>query len=89
VLHGRRTSLTLWFWGAYLVATHRGVSSSHLQVDLEEFVFRFSRRSSPMAAFEAPAPVRNLHSPTTYEQIPGGIRQRPESTDMQLTTKSR
>jgi hypothetical protein len=35
VLHGTRTPLKLWFWGAYLVATHTpGISAAQLQRQL-------------------------------------------------------
>lgn len=38
---------------AWLLGTHHGVSSKHLQAYLNEYVFRFNRRFSPMAAFNS------------------------------------
>jgi hypothetical protein len=50
-------------------ASTAGVSRDHLQVYLDEFVFRFNRRGSPMAAFQTLLGLGTVHSPTTYEQI--------------------
>jgi transposase-like protein len=63
-LHRAVSNLKSWLRG-----THRSVSSDHLQVYLDEFVFRFNRRGSPMAAFQSLLGLGALHSPTTYEQI--------------------
>ncbi len=38
---------------SWLRGTHRGVSGEHLQVYLDEYAFRFNRRRTPMAAFQA------------------------------------
>ena len=38
---------------AWLLGTHHGVSSTHLQSYLNEFVFRFNRRFWPMVAFDS------------------------------------
>ncbi len=38
---------------AWLLGTHHGVSSAHLQGYLNEFVFRFNRRFWPMVGFES------------------------------------
>jgi len=38
---------------AWLIGTHHGVSSKHLQAYLNEFVFRYNRRGNPQAAFLA------------------------------------
>ncbi|MDH3772091.1 MAG: transposase, partial [Nitrospirota bacterium] len=49
--------------------THHGVAPKYLQSYLEELVFRFNRRNTPMAAFQTllgistrktPLPLRNL-----------------------------
>jgi hypothetical protein len=45
-VHRVFTHLKTWLWG-----THRGVSRKHLPHYLNEFVFRFNRRRTPMAAF--------------------------------------
>jgi transposase-like protein len=63
-LHRAVSNLKSWLRG-----THRGVSSDHLQVYLDEFVFRFNRRGSPMAAFQTLLGLGALHSPTTYDEI--------------------
>ena len=54
---------------AWLNGTHHGVEPKYLQRYLDEFVFRFNRRNTPMAAFQtllgistkkAPLPLRDL-----------------------------
>ncbi len=36
ILHGSKLSLTVWFWAAYLMATHsNGISATQLQVQLD------------------------------------------------------
>jgi transposase-like protein len=54
---------------AWLNGTHHGVEPRYLQRYLDEFVFRFNRRNTPMAAFQtllgistqkAPLPLRDL-----------------------------
>jgi hypothetical protein len=54
---------------AWLHGTHRDVSREHLQVYLDEFVFRHNRRRTPMAAFQTLLGLGTLHPPTTYQQI--------------------
>ena len=44
----------------WLQGTHRGVSKEHLQVYLDEYVFRFNRRRTPMAAFQTLRPVAQV-----------------------------
>jgi len=50
-------------------ATHHGIEPRHLQRYVDEFVFRFNRRKTPMAAYQtllgistqtAPLPLRDL-----------------------------
>ncbi|HEY6397672.1 MAG TPA: IS1595 family transposase [Solirubrobacteraceae bacterium] len=53
----------------WLAGTHHGTSAKHLQVYLDEFVFRHNRRRVPMAAFQTLLGLGSLHSPTTYRQI--------------------
>jgi transposase-like protein len=62
--HRASANLKTWLQG-----THRGVSADHLQVYLDEFVFRHNRRRTPMAAFQTLLGLGALHSPTTYRQI--------------------
>jgi len=54
---------------AWLHGTHRGVGDPHLQVYLDEYVFRHNRRRTPMAAFQTLLGLGALHPPTTYDQI--------------------
>lgn len=54
---------------AWLHGTHRSVSSEHLQVYLDEFVFRYNRRGTPMAAFQTLLGLESHQAPTTYRQI--------------------
>src|ERR1035437_5493406 len=62
--HRAASNLKTWLHG-----THRGVSPEHLQVYLDEFVFRHSRRRTPMAAFQTLLGLGATHQPTTYRQI--------------------
>jgi len=56
----------------WLIGTHHGVSRDHLQVYLDEFVFRYNRRKQPMAAFQTLLGLGTGRAPTTYERIQGG-----------------
>jgi transposase-like protein len=62
--HRAVSNLKTWLQG-----THRGVSPEHLQVYLDEFVFRHNRRRTPMAAFQTLLGLGALHPPTTYREI--------------------
>jgi hypothetical protein len=53
----------------WLLGTHHGVGSAHLQVYLDEFTFRFNRRRTPMAAFQTLLGLATLHGPTTYNRL--------------------
>jgi hypothetical protein len=52
------------------------VSKEHLQVYLDEYVFRFNRRRTPMAAFQTLLGLGGQQQAATYRQIyaegPGG-----------------
>ena len=50
---------------AWLHGTHRGVSTEHLPVYLDEFVFRHNRRRTPLAAFQTLLGLSTVHAPTT------------------------
>ena len=63
-VHRVISNLKTWLQG-----THRGVSKEHLQVYLDEYVFRFNRRRTPMAAFQTLLGLGGQQSPTTYRQI--------------------
>ena len=53
----------------WLRGTHHGVGHKHLQAYLDEFVFRFNRRRTPMAAFQTLLGFGALRGPTTYNQL--------------------
>jgi transposase-like protein len=56
----------------WLAGTHHGVGRAHLPQYLDEFVFRFNRRRTPMAAFQSLLGLTGLHAPTTYHQLYAG-----------------
>jgi transposase-like protein len=74
-LHRAVSNLKSWLRG-----THRGVSSDHLQVYLDEFVFRFNRRGRPMAAFQTLLGLGACTQPPPTSRSRGEIRRRPEPT---------
>ena len=62
--HRALSNLKTWLQG-----THHGVSPQHLQVYLDEFVFRHNRRRTPMAGFQTLLGL--THEPITYRDIIG------------------
>ena len=62
--HRASSNLKTWLQG-----THRGVSPDHLQVYLDEFVFRHNRRRTPLAAFQTLLGLAGTHEPSTYREI--------------------
>lgn len=56
----------------WLEGTYRGVSERQLQAYLDEFVFRFNRRRTPMAAFQTLLGIGAKLPPTTYREIKTG-----------------
>jgi hypothetical protein len=62
--HRARSNLKTWLQG-----THRGVSPQHLQVYLDEFVFRHNRRRTPLAGFQTLLGLGAAHEPSTYREI--------------------
>ena len=56
----------------WLQGTHRGVSGEQLQVYLDEFVYRFNRRRTPMAAFQTLLGLGSQRGSATYEEITSG-----------------
>jgi transposase-like protein len=56
----------------WLAGTHHGIGREHASSYLDEFVFRFNRRRTPMAAFQSLLGLAALHGPTTYKQLYGG-----------------
>ena len=55
----------------WLRGTHHGVSGKHLQAYLDEFVFRFNRRRTPMAAFQTLLGLGSQHTSPTYRALVG------------------
>jgi hypothetical protein len=53
----------------WLRGTHHGVSGKHLQAYLDEFVFRFNRRRTPMAAFQSLLGLGSHERGTTYAEL--------------------
>lgn len=53
----------------WLTGTHHGVGRKHLPHYLNEFVFRFNRRRTPMAAFQTLLGLAGQHTPTTYKML--------------------
>ncbi|HWC11663.1 MAG TPA: IS1595 family transposase, partial [Acidimicrobiales bacterium] len=65
--HRAVSNLKAWMHG-----THRGVGDPHLEVYLDEYVFRHNRRRAPMAAFQTLLGLGAQRPPTTYDQITRG-----------------
>ena len=55
----------------WLRGTHHGVGAKHIQVYPDEFVFRFNRRRTPMAAFQSLLGLTAAHGPTTLKMLYG------------------
>ena len=56
----------------WLIGTYHGVGRHHLQVYLDEFVFRHNRRKTPMAAFQTLLGLGTSRGPTPGSLIRGG-----------------
>ena len=67
--HVHRVFSNLKTW---LAGTHHGVGRQHVGAYLDEFVFRFNRRRTPMAAFQSLLGLTALHPPTTYRMLYAG-----------------
>jgi transposase-like protein len=63
-VHRTFSNLKTWLKG-----THHGVSSKHLPHYVNEYVFRFNRRRTPMAAFQSLLGLTAQHTPTTYKML--------------------
>jgi hypothetical protein len=61
----------------WLQGTHHGVSQTHLQAYLNEYVFRFNRRFYPMTAFNSVLGISARTVPPTYESLYSGEWQHP------------
>ncbi|WP_028278375.1 IS1595 family transposase [Arthrobacter sp. H5] len=67
---------------SWLRGTHRGVSAEHLQVYLDEFIFRYNRRRTPMAAFQTLLGLSSQHKPTTRAEI---VAEGPQAVKTKLS----
>ena len=63
-VHRAFSNLKTWLKG-----THHGVSAKHLPHYVDEFVFRFNRRRTPMAAFQSLLGLTTQYTPTTYKML--------------------
>src|SRR5919202_2733128 len=63
-VHRTFSNLKTWLRG-----THHGVSGRHLPSYVDEFVFRFNRRRTPMAAFQSLLGLSARHAPTTHKML--------------------
>jgi transposase-like protein len=63
-VHRTFSNLKTWLQG-----THHGVSAKHLPSYVDEFVFRFNRRHTPMAAFQSLLGLSSRHAPTTHKML--------------------
>jgi hypothetical protein len=63
-VHRTFSNLKTWLQG-----THHGVSAKHLPHYVDEFVFRFNRRRTPMAAFQSLLGLSSRHPPTTHKML--------------------
>src|SRR6266446_553041 len=54
---------------AWLNGTHHGVDPKYLQSYLDEFVFRFNRRNTPMAAFQTLLGISTQKPPLTLPEL--------------------
>jgi transposase-like protein len=63
-VHRAFSNLKTWLRG-----THHGVSAKHLPSYVDEFVFRFNRRRTPMAAFRSLLGLSTRHAPTTHKML--------------------
>jgi transposase-like protein len=63
-VHRTFSNLKTWLKG-----THHGVSAKHLPHYVNEFVFRFNRRRTPMAAFQSLLGLTTQYPPTTHKML--------------------
>jgi hypothetical protein len=63
-VHSVFSNLKTWALGVY-----HGLRQKHLQAYLDEFVFRFNRRSTPHAAFKSLLGIAMVKKPATYNRL--------------------
>jgi len=68
LIHIHRVFSNLKTW---LLGTHHGVSPQHLQAYLNEYIFRFNRRKTPMAAFQTALGMTKERLGPTYKGLYG------------------
>lgn len=68
LIHIHRVFSNLKTW---LIGTHHGVSKQHLQAYLNEYIFRFNRRGTPMAAFQTVLGLVKERLGPTYKGLYG------------------
>jgi len=68
LIHIHRVFSNLKTW---LIGTHHGVSSQHLQAYLNEYTYRFNRRGTPMAAFQTVLGLAKGRIGPTYDDLYG------------------
>jgi transposase-like protein len=73
VIHRVFSNLKTWLLGTH----HGAVMHKHLQAYLNEFVFRFNRRNTPMAAFQTVLGIGSHVPGPTYEGIYEGTWHHP------------
>ena len=56
----------------WLLGTHHGVEPKYLQAYLDEYVFRFNRRQTPMAAFQTLLGITAVKTHRTMRQLRQG-----------------
>jgi len=66
-IHRVFSNLKTWLNG-----THHGVEPKYLQSYLDEYVFRFNRRMTPMAAFQTLLGISLRRDPLTMDQLRSG-----------------
>jgi transposase-like protein len=62
---------------AWIKGTFHGVSEKHLQAYLNEFIFRFNRRKTPMAAFQTVLGLTSKVDWPTYKKLYSGEWEHP------------
>lgn len=77
LIHVHRVFSNLKTW---LLGTHHGVSPQHLQAYLNEYTFRFNRRSTPMAGFQTVLGLAKERISPTYKGLYGIVKGRTEWT---------
>ena len=66
---------------SWLRGCHHGVSPQHLQADLNEFTFRFTRRFYPFNAFRSLLGISGQAVAPTYDGLYTGAWQHPKCRD--------